>query len=440
MGRKGKRILIVGSGGREHALAWAVARSPEVEAVYVAPGNAGTSWPAAPASEGKWPRAHATSIPIAAEDVEHLLAFAREQAIDLTIVGPEAPLALGIVNAFQAAGLRIFGPTREAARLETSKAFAKDLMRASGIPTADYRVFHDLEAALGYVRRHPGPLVVKASGLAGGKGAFVCATPEEAEAALIQLMRERIFGEAGDTVVIEERLEGRELSLLALVDGQTVRPLLPARDHKRLWDGDRGPNTGGMGAYAPTPDVTPDDLDAMVRTILQPAVEAMARRGTPFVGVLYAGLMLTAQGPYVLEFNARFGDPEAQAILPLLESDLVEAIEACLEGRLEQVNLGWRPGACTTVVLAAPGYPGPVPKGLPILGLEEAEHMTDVWVFHAGTARRNGQVVTAGGRVLAISAWGPDLRTAADRAYAAVSHIHFEGMQFRRDIGRTCPL
>ncbi|WP_376792593.1 phosphoribosylamine--glycine ligase [Thermoflexus sp.] len=439
MGRKGKRILIVGSGGREHALAWAVARSPEVEAVYVAPGNAGTSWPAAPAPERKRPRAPASSIPIAAEDVEHLLAFAREQTIDLTIVGPEAPLALGIVNAFQAAGLRIFGPTQEAARIETSKAFAKDLMRASGIPTADYRVFHDLEAALRYVRRRPGPLVVKASGLAGGKGAFVCETREEAEAALIRIMHERIFGEAGETVVIEERLEGRELSLLALVDGQTVQPLLPARDHKRLWDGDRGPNTGGMGAYAPTPDVAPNDLDRMVRTILQPAVEAMARRGTPFVGVLYAGLMLTAQGPYVLEFNARFGDPEAQAILPLLESDLLEAIEACLEGRLGRVNLGWRPGACATVVLAAPGYPGPVPKGLPILGLEEAERMDDVWVFHAGTARRDGRVVTAGGRVLAISAWGPDPRTAADRAYAAVSRIHFEGMQFRQDIGRACP-
>ncbi len=435
--RKGKRILIVGSGGREHALAWALARSPEVERVYVAPGNAGTSWPAALEGDPRGPRAPADSIPIAAEDLEGLLAFARERSVDLTVVGPEAPLARGIVDAFRAAGMRIFGPTQAAARIEASKAFAKDLMRACGIPTADYAVFHDLRAARDYVRRRPGPHVVKASGLAGGKGTFVCATPEEAEEALRLLMEERIFEEAGETVVIEERLEGRELSLLAFVDGKTVRPLLPARDHKRLRDGDQGPNTGGMGAYAPVPDVTTDEVEEMRRTILQPAVEELARRGTPFVGVLYAGLMLTARGPFVLEFNARFGDPEAQAILPLLESDLLEALEACLDGRLGDAPLRWRPGACVTVVLAAPGYPGPVPRGLPIAGLEEAEAMADVWVFHAGTARRDGQVVTAGGRVLAISARGPDLAAAAERAYAAVSRIRFEGMQFRRDIGRA---
>jgi len=431
MAGKGKRILVVGSGGREHALAWALARSPSVEAVYVAPGNAGTSWPAAPG----W--APAASVPIPAEDVAGLIAFARERGIDCTVVGPEAPLAQGIVDAFQAAGLRIFGPTRAAARIETSKAFAKDLMRRCGIPTAEYAVFHAFEEARAYVRRRPGPWVVKASGLAGGKGTFVCASSEEAEDALRRLMQERVFGEAGETVVIEERLEGRELSLLAFTDGEAVRPLLPARDHKRLQDGDRGPNTGGMGAYAPVPDVHPHEIEAMVRTLLCPIIEALARMGTPFIGVIYAGLMLTAQGPFVLEFNARLGDPEAQAILPLLENDLLEVIEATLAGRLAETTLRWHPGACATVVLAAPGYPGPVPHGIPIFGLEEAAAMEEVWVFHAGTARRGEQVVTAGGRVLAVTARGPDVEAAADRAYAAVSRIRFEGMQFRRDIGRT---
>ncbi len=433
MAMKGKRILIVGSGGREHALAWALARSPEVETVYVAPGNAGTRWPA------RSDRASAVPVPIPAEDIKGLIAFARERAIDLTVVGPEAPLALGMVDAFRAAGLRIFGPTQAAARLESSKAFAKELMRRCGIPTADFAVFHDLDAARSYVRRHSSPLVVKASGLAGGKGTFVCETVQEAEEALRLLIEERVFGEAGETVVIEERLEGRELSLLALTDGQTVRPLLPARDHKRLRDGDQGPNTGGMGAYAPVPDISGEEIEAMARIILQPAVEALARQGAPFTGVLYAGLMLTAHGPFVLEFNARLGDPEAQAILPLLESDLLEALEACLDRRLEEAPLRWRSGSCVTVVLAVPGYPGPVPKGIPIFGLEEAEAMEDVWVFHAGTADANGQVVNAGGRVLAVSAWGADLAAAAGRAYAAVSRIHFEGMHFRCDIGRARP-
>ncbi len=434
MGRKGKQILVVGAGGREHALAWALARSPEVGTVFVAPGNAGTQWPARPG------QAPAITVPIAAEDVKGLIAFAHERSIDLTVVGPEAPLAQGIVDAFQAAGLRVFGPTQAAARIESSKAFAKALMRRCGIPTADFEIFHEFEAARAYIRRRSGPLVVKASGLAGGKGSFVCETPEEAERVLYGLMVERIFGEAGETVVIEERLEGRELSLLALTDGQTVRPLLPARDHKRLRDGDQGPNTGGMGAYAPVPDVTEAEIERITQTILQPVVEELARQGTPFVGVLYAGLMLTPYGPFVLEFNARFGDPEAQAILPLLESDLLAALEACLEGRAEEAPLHWRPGSCVTVVLAAPGYPGPVPKGIPISGLEKAEALEDVWVFHAGTAYRDGELITAGGRVLAVSAWGPDLGTAAGRAYAAVSQIYFEGMQFRRDIGRPAAI
>ncbi|WP_376788623.1 phosphoribosylamine--glycine ligase [Thermoflexus sp.] len=435
--RKGKRVLVVGSGGREHALAWALARAAEVEVVYVAPGNGGTSWPPALGAGGLQPRAPALRVPIGAEAIGTLLDFARTEGIDLTVVGPETPLARGIVDAFQAAGLRIFGPTRAAARIETSKAFAKDLMRSWGIPTPDYAVFHDFEKARAYLRARPGPVVVKASGLAGGKGAFVCESLEEAEEALFRLMRERIFGEAGDTVVIEERLYGSEVSLLALSDGWTVRPLLPARDHKRLLDGDQGPNTGGMGAYAPVPDIGPDAVERVVREIVEPVLEALARQGTPFVGVLYAGLIWTDRGPFVLEFNARFGDPEAQALLPLLETDLLEVLEACVEGRLGDVDLRWHPGACVTVVLAAPGYPGPVPEGLPITGLEDAAAQEGVLIFHAGTRREGNRVLTAGGRVLAVSAIGADLPGAAARAYAAVERIHFEGMHYRRDIGRS---
>jgi phosphoribosylamine---glycine ligase len=423
------RVLVIGGGGREHALAWALARSPGVAQIYVAPGNAGTSWPAAPG------RAASESVSVADSDVAGLLRLAREQRIDLTVVGPEAPLAAGVVDHFQTHGLAVFGPSRAAAQLEASKAFSKIFMREHGLPTADFEIFEDYDKARHYVIRQNRPLVIKADGLAAGKGVVVCDEPGEALVALRRMLVEREFGEAGATVLVEERLSGREVSLLAFSDGRTVAPMPPARDHKRVYDGDRGPNTGGMGAYAPVPDLSAAQLDQIHRTILQPAIDGMAARGTPYVGVLYAGLMLTRNGPQVLEFNCRLGDPETQVILPLLETPLDQVLLACVAGRLGQVELRWRPGACATVVLAAPGYPGAYPKGLPIAGLDTARNIDQLMVFHAGTAGPADRPVTSGGRVLAISGLGEDLRSALARAYTGVERIAFEGMHYRRDIG-----
>ncbi|MBP6806302.1 MAG: phosphoribosylamine--glycine ligase [Chloroflexi bacterium] len=413
------KILIVGSGGREHALAWKLAQSPLAEEIFIAPGNAGTGL-------------IGTNVPIAVEDVAGLVAFAREKGIGLTAVGPEIPLALGLVDAFQAAGLTVFGPTQAAAQLETSKAFAKAFMQEVGIPTAVSATFTDYQQAISYLP--DGPVVVKASGLAAGKGVIVCDNRAEAEAALRQIMLDREFGPAGDEVIIEERLSGPEVSLLAFCDGQTAVPLPPARDHKRAYDGDLGPNTGGMGVYAPPPDVDAALVDHIMRTVIQPAVDGMARRGAPYVGVLYAGIMLTAVGPKVLEFNCRFGDPETQALLPLLDGDLAEILLACAAGRLTPEMVRVHSGACATVVMAAPGYPGTYPKGLPITGLEAVPE--EVVVFHAGTHHADGQIVTSGGRVLCVSARGADLATAVSRAYAGVAAIHFDGAHYRTDIGR----
>lgn len=433
-----RNILVIGGGGREHALAWALARSPRVRHVYVAPGNAGTEWPANPNATGLAPRASASRVPIAPDDFDALIAFAREHDVYMAVVGPEAPLAAGIVDAFQQAGVPIFGPSQAAAQIEASKAFAKAFMEQTGIPTAAHAAFTDYDAARAYLRQHPAPVVVKASGLAAGKGVIVCETQEEAEAALRMIMVDRAFGAAGDVVVIEEFLQGPEVSVLAFSDGRTVKRMPPARDHKRIYEGDRGPNTGGMGAFAPPPDVDEALLDEIEATILRPAVQGMLERGTPYVGVLYAGLMLTQDGPKVLEFNCRFGDPETQAILLLLESDLLDVFEACLAGRLDETNVQWRDGAAATIVLASPGYPGAYPKGLPIEGVERAAAHENVVVFHAGTARDEaGRLVTAGGRVLNVSAYDADLERALQRAYAAVEEIAFEGMQYRRDIGKT---
>jgi phosphoribosylamine--glycine ligase len=426
----GLRVLVIGGGGREHALAWALARSPGVGQIAVAPGNAGTSWPAAPG------RASAEAIAFDESDLAGLAALALERRIDLTVVGPEAPLAAGIVDVFQSRGLRVFGPSRAAARLESSKAFAKVFMREHGIPTADFELFESYDAALRYVRRRGGPVVIKADGLAAGKGVVVCDGPEDAEQALRRILLDREFGAAGATVLVERRLRGREVSVLAFSDGRTVALMPPARDHKRAYDGDRGPNTGGMGAYAPAADLGIAQLEHISRTILQPAVDGMAARGTPYVGVLYAGLMLTADGPQTLEFNCRFGDPETQVILPLLETPLDQALLACVEGRLDQIDIRWRPGACAAVVLAAPGYPGPYPKGAPIAGLEDVAALDPdkLFVFQAGTAGSPDRPVTAGGRVLAVGGLGDDLDAALSRAYAGVERIHFEGMHYRRDI------
>ncbi len=412
-------VLVVGSGGREHALAWKLAQSPQVAEVFIAPGNAGTALVG-------------TNVPIGVEDVAGLVAFARQEEIGLTAVGPEIPLSLGLVDAFQSAGLKVFGPTQVAAQLETSKAFAKAFMHEAGIPTAVSATFTDYQLACAHLP--DGPVVVKASGLAAGKGVIVCDNRSEAEVALRQIMLVREFGTAGDEVVIEERLTGPEVSLLAFCDGQTAVPLPPARDHKRAYDGDTGPNTGGMGVYTPPPDVPPARVDEIMRTVIIPAVQGMAQRGTPYMGVLYAGIMLTPSGPKVLEFNCRFGDPETQALLPLLQSDLAEIMLACAEGRLTPELVQVHPGACATVVMAAPGYPGRYPKGLPITGL--ANTPEGVLVFHAGTKAHEGQIVTDGGRVLCVSAWGDDLATAVAHAYTGIAAVHFDGAHYRTDIGR----
>jgi phosphoribosylamine--glycine ligase / phosphoribosylformylglycinamidine cyclo-ligase len=420
------RVMVVGSGGREHTLTWKLSHSPRVRELFVAPGNGGTA-------------AMAQNVPIAAADIPALVSFARQENIDLTVVGPEDPLAAGLVDALSEAGLRAFGSTGAAAQLEGSKAFAKRFMVEEGIPTGMGAVFEDHQAALAYLRGQEMPIVIKASGLAAGKGVAVCSTLEEAKAALCRAMVERAFGDAGDRVLIEECLVGEEASLLAFSDGETVIPMLPARDYKRVGDGDEGPNTGGMGCYAPSPYLPPAMIEEAMARILQPTVDGMRRRGTPYVGVLYAGLMLTDQGPRVLEFNCRFGDPETQVLLPLLENDLIEIFLACIEGRLDKIEVRWKPEHTVCVVLASGGYPGSYEKGKVITGVDKVNRMSDVVVFQAGTKREGDRLLTAGGRVLAVTATGPSLLKAREKAYAAVEHIHFDGAQHRRDIAAAPP-
>lgn len=417
------KVLVVGNGGREHALVWKLAQSPSVTEVFCAPGNAGT------AIDGQ-------NVDISAVDIPRLLKFAKKEAIDLTVVGPEGPLIAGIVNAFVDAGLKVFGPSRDAAELEGSKSFAKDMMRLANVPTADYAVFDDPEAAIAHVEeRSERPLVVKADGLAAGKGVTVCSGRTEALVAVRQTMVDRAYGDAGKRIVIEECLSGDEVSILAIVDGSTIVPLEPAQDHKAAFDEDKGPNTGGMGAYSPTPLVTPERLDEIIEKVLVPMVHTMKREGRPFHGILYAGLMITNQGPKVLEFNVRFGDPEAQPVLMRLKSDLGEVLLAAVEGRLKKLaTLEWDPRPAVCVVMAADGYPGSYKKGHQIRGLDEADRIADVKVFHAGTACSGDHVVTDGGRVLGVTALGETVADAKLRAYQAVKCIRWEGGWCRKDI------
>jgi phosphoribosylamine--glycine ligase len=418
-------VLVIGKGGREHALVWKLAQSPRVERVYCAPGNAGT------AEDG-------VNVPIEATDIDRLLRFAKKEAIGLTVVGPEEPLALGIVDVFQRADLRIFGPMRRAAQIEASKVFAKQLMRHADVPTAEFRICDHPDPARHYIETREYPVVVKADGLAAGKGVIVCSNTEDAMAAIDRVMVKEEFGRAaGRQVVIEKRLEGQELSIQALVSGRGIVVLQPTQDHKPAFDNDQGPNTGGMGAYCPSPLATPELMQEIESAILVPAVHAMKRGRRPFRGVLYAGIMATNQGPRVLEFNCRFGDPETQPLLMRLRTDLLDLLEAVVDDRLADLPenfLEWDPRPAVCVVLASQGYPGNYVKGRVITGLAEAAKLPDVKVFHAGTKLENGLFVTDGGRVLGVTALGETLADAKRNAYEAVSRIHFQGMFYRRDI------
>ena len=416
------RVLIVGSGGREHALAWKAARSPQVEQVLVAPGNAGT------ALEPK-----VENVPVAADDLDGLLALARERDVALTIVGPEAPLVSGIVDRFIAAGLACFGPTAAAARLEGSKAYSKDFMARHGIPTADYQAFTELEPARAWIRERGAPIVVKADGLAAGKGVVVAQTLAEAEAAARDMLSGAAFGDAGRRVVVEEFLAGEEASFIVISDGEQVVPLVSSQDHKARDDGDRGPNTGGMGAYSPAPVVTPEISRRIMAEVIEPTIRGLAADGNPFVGFLYAGLMIDRSGtPRVLEYNVRCGDPETQPIMMRLKSDLVALCLAAVEGRLDQAHAHWDPRACLGVVMAAGGYPEHYEQDHAIMGLDA---VTDAKVFHAGTRLEDHRVVTAGGRVLCVCAMGNTIAEAQAAAYHAVGQIHWHNVYFRRDIG-----
>jgi phosphoribosylamine--glycine ligase len=415
------RVLVVGSGGREHALAYKLARSAQVRELICAPGNAGT------AQLGE-------NLPLAGDDLDGLAKLAGERAVDLTVVGPEAPLCAGIVDRFQQSGLRIFGPTAAAARIEGDKAYAKRLMKSAHVPTAEGRVFEHYDSARDFIATRDTGVVVKAAGLAAGKGVFVCEDPADALLAVEKIMVDRIFGEAGRIVVVEELLKGPELSVFALVSGQTIYVLDAAQDHKPVGEGDTGPNTGGMGAFTPPPVATPAVMTTIEREILVPIVDALRRDKASYRGLLYAGLMLTAAGPKVLEFNCRFGDPETQPLLMRLDSDLFELLSACVDDRLDQVRVSWSDRAAVCVVMASHGYPGSYEKNKPMTGLSEADAMPDVCVFHAGTRKVGDGIVTSGGRVLGVTALGDDLASAQARAYEAVDKISYDGAFCRRDI------
>ncbi len=418
-------ILIIGGGSREHALCWKVKQSPRIGSLYVAPGNPGTA-------------ALAENVPIGAMEFDKLTDFAQEKKIGLTIIGPDDPLGAGIVDVFQKRGLRVLGPTKAAAQIESSKAFAKQLMKEAGIPTAEFGVFKEYEQALDYVRAKSAPIVVKASGLALGKGVYVCKTVEEAEQGLKEIMLDKQFGDSGSEVVIEEFLDGQEISIHALCDGENFMLFPSSQDHKQIGEGDTGPNTGGMGVIAPVPWVAAEMMQEIGAKIVRPTLDALAAKGTPFVGILYPGLKMTSSGPKVLEFNARFGQPECEAYMRLLKTDLLDMCDAAIDGEVDSLSIEWNSGFAVSIMLASGGYPGEYKKGLSITGIEEAEKKRDVVIFHTGITNISGlrnQYITAGGRVLAVSAVGDTLKEARERAYAAADVIKFEGKYLRRDVG-----
>lgn len=418
------KILIVGSGGREHAIAWKIAQSPKAEKIYCAPGNAGIA-------------EYAECVDIGAMEFEKLAAFAKEKEIDLTVIGMDDPLVGGIVDVFEREGLRVFGPRKNAAILEGSKAFSKDLMKKYHIPTAAYENFDDAEKALEYLQTAKFPIVLKADGLALGKGVLICKDLEEAQEGVRTIMQDKKFGTAGNTMVIEEFMTGREVSVLTFVDGSHIKVMTSAQDHKRAKDGDQGLNTGGMGTFSPSPFYTPE-VDAFCREhIYQPTVDAMTAEGRPFKGIIFFGLMLTADGPKVLEYNARFGDPETQVVLPRMKNDIVEAFEACIDGTLDQIDLEFEDNAAVCVVLASDGYPVSYKKGFPIEGLENFKDRDGYYVFHAGSKFEDGKIVTNGGRVLGVTAKGSDLKEARANAYKATEWVNFENKYMRHDIGKA---
>ena len=417
------KVLVVGGGGREHALVWKIAQSPKVSKIYCAPGNAGIS-------------DLATLTPLKANDLNGLVEFSLKEGIDLTVVGPEEPLTKGIVDLFTSKGLSIFGPSQKAAEIEGSKAFAKEMMKKYRIPTASFEVFDNRKEAAGYIRKQGTPMVVKADGLAAGKGVIICKTKEEAIRSVDQIMVEKMFGEAGNRVVIEECLIGEEASYIAFTDGKTILPMASSQDHKAIFDGDQGPNTGGMGAYSPAPVVTNQVHERIMEEILRPLIQGMAEEGRSYKGALYAGVMINEGHPKVLEFNARFGDPETQPVLMRMRGDIIPIIEACIKGDLSKCQIEWDNRASVCAVMASKGYPGDYEKGKAIKGLKEVSQMEDIFVFHAGTAFQDGQVVTSGGRVLGVTGLGNDIPSAIERTYQAVKKISWDGVHYRTDIGK----
>ncbi|MBU1147102.1 MAG: phosphoribosylamine--glycine ligase [Candidatus Omnitrophica bacterium] len=416
------RVLVIGSGGREHTLVWKISQSKKVDKIFCAPGNGGI-------------KEIAELINISSDDIDGLLGFAKENKIDLTVVGPEVTLVQGIVDRFNEEGLKVFGPSKELAMLEGSKIFAKEAMKRFGLPTADFKVFSDASSAKKYLKEKGVPIVIKADGLAAGKGVVVAQSIEEGETAIDDMLVKKIFGSAGEKIIIEDCLEGEEASILVFSDGKTIAPLVSSQDHKRIFDNDKGPNTGGMGAYSPAPVVSQELFNKIIEIVFKPIIDGFAKEGKLYKGVLYGGIMITKKGPMVLEFNVRFGDPETQAILPRLKSDLVDVMLACIGGSLDKIKLEWDNRTCIAVVAASGGYPGLYQKNDEINGLDVFKDKKDIVVFHAGTAAKDGKIFTSGGRVLAVTGFGDGIKTAKQNVYAAIEKIKFDGMHYRRDIG-----